>query len=619
MLLRNRLVLPCLLLAAVTVADEPADARIRHWIDQLGTGDVEARRVARLNLAALAPDCEDALIEAIARAANAPADIRWTACTPALARRWNAALALGEVGGARSVTALRERLADPTEHLAVAAFAAISLARLGDAAAVPDLVARLDQREDPAEAPARATLDPDFARQAAAFALGTFRTGEASAALVRVAGSREAPPRLRGLCILALGGRWTNPEVAGALLAGYRIELREVRVPSWIPYEALAIALACESLPPEIREGSPLLGVLLTPRSHATRTAAALSLSRMEGSSPALRGEMGESSDARVQATCHLSLAARGEGDPEAVRTLLRASSQDAEARRLCCAAMEPFPGARADLLAAAQRDIDQRVRAEALRSLHATGSIGEADRLRLFRSSAPYGMKIAILEGLLAPAVAPAPDLLTIALADTSDGIRWLAAAACGGTPGRDVEAHLRRALTDRNGDVREQACLALGRIGVTGDSRSALQRCANTDDWDRVRAAAHLALGGPVPIAPAGLEAGRRFPIAPLPAGALDREIARRRRTLLAELLQAVPGQDAGGTRVPSNSMQRPDGPDPSQKYDLGELAWMIGMEAVKPDPTDPANDLRYEIGPRGYEIGPRGPQGTPAPAAR
>ena len=405
---------------------------------------------------------------------------------------------LGRLGGAETVAALRERLAASGEQPAVRAAAATALGRLADPAAVPELVAALDQTDL-------------FARHAAFQALNTLGRAkpEVWPDLVRrlVAVSAETRETLS----FALRRTW-DPAIAEALAgafatttdAGARETLASLlgdllrRHPRWDGgWWAYHPALAPAPEPSEDWEATPrvaeaLRAALAAPEEPVRRIAVeAFTRTGFRTAGPWLRERFDAARDtatrqrilealSRLQdpATSGIALKALADGDPELVGTAIRvvsARNAPESVPGLVRLANTPGPN-RAPAVAALGRlrapeaatavvlaasDVDPAVRIAALGALgdgrfpgalpalaKAAAGTNSADRLAAVRALGRLGNTDAVPE-LLRHAKDPSlrSDVLE-ALAKTPDA--------------RALDAYV-DALSDRNPAVR-----ALGRSAV-------------------------------------------------------------------------------------------------------------------------------------------------------
>jgi HEAT repeat protein len=312
--------------------------------------------------------------------------------------------------------------------------AAKALGRIGDAAAVPGLLAALGD------------ADADV-RRAAAKALGEI--GDAAAVPGLLAALRDADWRVRWAAAKALG------EIGAPAVPGLLAALRDE---SWQVCEAAAEALG------EI--GAPVVpGLLAALRDADWRVRRAAAWALRIGDAAAVPGLLAALRDAywRVREAAAKAL---GEiGDAAAVPGLLAALRDAyADVREAAAKALGWIGDAAAvPGLLAALRDAYWRVREAAAKAL---GWIGDA----------------AAVPGLLA------------ALRDASWYVRWAAAAALGRI-GAPAVPGLLAALRDADADVREAAAKASGWIG---DAAAVPGLLAALRDADAdVRQAAAKALG--------------------------------------------------------------------------------------------------------------------------
>jgi HEAT repeat protein len=360
-----------------------------------------------------------------------------------------AAAALGRIGDAAAVPGLLAALRD--ESWQVREAAAEALGEIG-APAVPGLLAALrDAEEDVREAAAKALEQigapavpgllaalrdaEEDVREAAAEALGEI--GDAAVVPGLLAALGDADERVREAAAAALG-QIGAPAVPG-LLAALRDE-------SWQVRGAAAKALG------EIGDAAAVPGLLaaLGDAVWWVRQVAAKALGRI-GDAAAVPGLLAALGDA-VGCVRWVAAEALGRiGDAAAVPGLL-----------------------------AALRDADWRVRWEAARAL---GEIGDA----------------AAVPGLLA------------ALGDAVGCVRWVAAAALGRIGDAAAVPGLLAALRDADADVREAAAAALGRIGDAAAVPGLLAALRDADADVREAAAWALRKIGDAAVVPGLLAALR------------------------------------------------------------------------------------------------------------
>jgi HEAT repeat protein len=385
-----------------------------------------------------------------------------------------AAAALGQIGDAAAVPGLLAALDDANADVRRAAAA---LGEIGYAAAVPGLLAALDDAE------ARV-------REAAAAALE--RIGDAAAVPGLLHALRDAEARVREAAAKALGQIGDATAVPGLLHA--------LGDTAWLVRAAAAEALG--------RIGAPAVPGLLAALGDAdanVREAAAAALGQI-GDAAAVPGLLAALGDADADVR-EAAAAALGQiGDAAAVPGLLAAlGDADADVREAAAAALGQIGDAAAvPGLLAALGDADEDVREAAAAAL---GEIGDA----------------AAVPGLLA------------ALGDAEANVRQAAAAALGEIGDAAAVPGLLAALGDADWRVRRAAAAALGEIGDAAAVPGLLAALGDAD-W-RVRRAAAAALGeiGDAAAVPGLLAA----------LGDADADVRRAAAAALGEIgAPAVPG---------------------------------------------------------------------------
>jgi HEAT repeat protein len=412
-----------------------------------------------------------------------------------------AARALRRIGDAAAVPGLLAALGDANADVRRAAAA---LGEIGYAAAVPGLLAALDDAE------ARV-------REAAAAALREI--GYAAAVPGLLAALGDADWRVRRAAAAALG-QIGAPAVPG-LLAALRDADADVR-------EAAAAALG------EIGDAAAVPGLLaaLGDADWNVREAAAAALEQIgDAAVPGLLAALGDA-DADVR---RAAAAALGQiGDAAAVPGLLAAlGDADADVRRAAAAALGEIGDAAAvPGLLAALGDASWYVRWAAAAALGEIGdaaavpgllaALGDADANVREAAAAALGEigDAAAVPGLLAALgdadanvreaaaalgeigdAAAVPGLLA-ALGDADANVREAAAAALGEIGDAAAVPGLLAALGDADEDVREAAAAALGEIGDAAAVPGLLHALGDTAWW--VRAVAAAALRNLLPASP-------------------------------------------------------------------------------------------------------------------
>jgi HEAT repeat protein len=346
----------------------------------------------------------------------------------------------------------------------VRAAAARAWREIGDAAAVPGLLAALgDADANMREAAAEALGEigaPAVPGLLAALRDESWQVREAAAKALEQIGAPAVP----GLLAALRDESWQVREAAAKALEQIGAPavpglLAALRDESWQVREAAAKALE--------QIGAPAVPGLLAALRDAdwnARRAAAEALGEI-GDAAAVPGLLAALRDADADVRREAAWALGRIGDAAAVPGLLAAlRDADADVRWAAAWALRKIgdaavvPG-----LLAALRDADWRVRWEAAAAL---GEIGDA----------------AVVPGLLA------------ALGDADANVRWAAAAALGEIGDAAAVPGLLAALRDADADVRWAAAAALGRIG---DAAAVLGLVAALRDADeRVREAAAWAL---------------------------------------------------------------------------------------------------------------------------
>jgi HEAT repeat protein len=329
-----------------------------------------------------------------------------------------------------AASALVAVLTDPNEDLASGA--AVALGRIGGAAAVPPLLARLRDRA------AHPTV-----REAAALGLGLLpRDADGAAvraALDSVAISGTEPERLRAMAVYALGAR--GDAASGALF-------RDIGAGDDAPLDVVCAARTAVGMMGGEGARADLEGWLAKSGGDdaaTLRVYAAHGLARLGDASalPAL-WKAAKDRDPRVRAASIAAIGAIGAPDDETVRVLTSALRDDVSPCR-CAAALAL--GATGDRHARAPLE-------EALR-----GKDG------MLRCHAALGL------GLLARRMgdATAAGAVALLLPQRSDrDLRGAAALACGLARMRTAVADLRAIAQDSvAGEPRAYAAIALGMLG--------------------------------------------------------------------------------------------------------------------------------------------------------
>jgi HEAT repeat protein len=375
-----------------------------------------------------------------------------------------AARALREIGDAAAVPGLLAALRDASWYVREAAAAA--LGEIGDAAAVPGLLAALGD------------ADADV-RRAAAAALGQIG---APAVPGLLAALRDASWYVREAAAAALGEIGDAAAVPGLLAA--------LGDADWNVREAAAAALG------EI--GAPAVPGLLAALRDAeeyVRRAAAAAL-REIGDAAAVPGLLAALRDASWYVRRAAARALRRIGDAAAVPGLLAAlRDADADMRRAAAAALGEIGDAAAvPGLLAALRDADWWVRWAAARALGLIGAPAVPGLLAALRDASWYVRRAAAWAlGEIGDAAA-VPGLLA-ALGDADEDVRRAAAWALGEIGDAAAVPGLLAALRDADADVRQAAAWALGEIGDAAAVPGLLAALGNADE--QVRQAAAWALG--------------------------------------------------------------------------------------------------------------------------
>jgi HEAT repeat protein len=368
-----------------------------------------------------------------------------------------AAEALGEIG-APAVPGLLAALRDADWQVRRAAAAA--LREIGDAAAVPGLLAAL--------------RDADWVvRREAAEALGEI--GDAAAVPGLLAALRDADWVVRREAAEALGEIGDAAAVPGLLAA--------LRDADWVAAEALG----------RIGDAAAVPGLLaaLGDADADVRRAAAAALGEI-GDAAAVPGLLAALRDADWVAAEALGRI----GDAAAVPGLLAAlGDTNADVRRAAAEALGEIGDAAAvPGLLAALRDADWRVRWAAARALGLIGALAVPGLLAaLGDTNADVRRAAAAALGEIGDAAA-VPGLLA-ALGDADEDVREAAAAALGEIGDAAAVPGLLAALGDADEDVRRAAAAALGEIGDAAAVPGLLAALRDAD-W-RVRRAAAAALG--------------------------------------------------------------------------------------------------------------------------
>ncbi|WP_028459444.1 HEAT repeat domain-containing protein [Chloroflexus sp. Y-396-1] len=354
---------------------------------------------------------------------------------------WNARRAAAEALvqiGAAAVPGLLAALRDASEW--VRQVAASALGRIGDAAAVPELLHALRD------------ANPDV-REAAAGALG--RIGDAAAVPELLHALRDANPGVHEAAVEALR-QIGAPAVPGLLAA-----LRDAR--EWVRQVA-ARALG------RIGDAAAVPGLLhaLRDASEWVRKAAAEALGRI-GDAAAVPGLLHALRDASEWVRKAAAEALGRIGDAAAVSGLLQAlGDTDWNARRAAAKALGEIGDAAAvPGLLAALRDANPDVREAAAEALGEIGDAAAVPGLLAALGDANADVREAAAEALGEIGDAAAVPGLLAALGDANPDVREAAAEALGRIGDAAAVPGLLAALRDANPDVREAAAEALGEIG--------------------------------------------------------------------------------------------------------------------------------------------------------
>ncbi len=403
--------------------------------------------------------------------------------------------------GTMATPALLELLVDPSRAVA-RVWAARILGQIGDARAVDDLVARLNDRDD-------------RLRMAAAEALGAIGDPRALQSIVR-ATLRDPAPQVRAHAAGAVaqieGERAVDVMVAALADPDYATRIRALeafetmRVEDTSPLEA-----ALRDPNAEVRRRAALalerVGYLdrvvaqLTAGDQATRTRAYAALS--------LLGEVGLA-DSVASYVNHASfevraVAARACGDLGAARfapVLLRAIDDEAwPVRAAVCEALgrlkhDEAPAALMRALADAEEAVREAA-AEALTSYapELFGSHVDSFAAIYELGSIVVRKSLVVIAGRVQH---PAADALLVrAASDPSDAVRLPAVAALGGRPDEVKVQPLVARLTDASLDVRMAAVTALGSVARTDAFEGLLRALPGAPREVRDRIADSLARG--------------------------------------------------------------------------------------------------------------------------
>ena len=424
------------------------------------------RRSAAYGLVGFGEGAVDALVEALG-------DDHWRV------RDW-ATFALGEIGSARAVEPLCQRLGDEGEHEHVRWGAAKALGKIGDARATPPLLDALGSK------------DMNL-RYSAAHALGELGDPRAVKALIERLLDEHEDDDVRSAAAYALGDI-ADPGALDALLEALRIGSTRVR---W----SAAVALG------KIRDPRAVDGLLkaLRDEDRGVRAQAAAALGEIgHGAAlPRLIAALGDE-DPGVAATAAEALGKIK--TPQALDHLLSALGDEREAVREGAAwAVGEFREVRTvDALLPLLDDEGYRVPSCAGEAL---GKIGHARALpaliRVLRSARPFGrLSAAWALGKIgdARAVEPLIDLFRDedrhregVASGTAMTLGEAGGWALVGLGDAAVDA-LNGALEDPDRVVRRFAAVALGHIGTT-DAATALRKALqDTDKSVRLQAAEAL-----------------------------------------------------------------------------------------------------------------------------
>jgi len=343
--------------------------------------------------------------------------------------------------------------------------AAAALGRIGDAAAVPGLLAAL--RDESRQV-----------REAAAEALGEIG---APAVPGLLAALRDADWRVRRAAAAALGEIGDAAAVPG-LLAALRDE-------SWQVREAAAAALGEIGAP-----AVPGLLAALGDESWQVREAAAAALGEI--GAPAVPGLLAALGDANANVRQAAAEALGQIGDATAVPGLLHAL-RDAEARvrRAAAAALGEIGAPAVPGLLAALRDAEARVRRAAAATLGEIGDAAAVPGLLAALGDADADVRRAAAEALGQIGDAAAVPGLLHALGDADEDVRQAAARALGQIGDAAAVPGLLHALGDADADVRQAAAWALGQLGDATAVPGLLHALGDANA--NVRQAAAAALG--------------------------------------------------------------------------------------------------------------------------
>jgi HEAT repeat protein len=414
-----------------------------------------------------------------------------------------AAAALGEIGDAAAVPGLLAALGDADED--VRQVAAAALREIGDAAAVPGLLAALG--------------DADAnVREAAAAALGEI--GDAAAVPGLLAALRDAEEDVRRAAAAALG-QIGAPAVPG-LLAALGDAEEDVR-------EAAAAALG------EIGDAAAVPGLLATlgDADWRVRRAAAAALGEI-GDAAAVPGLLAALGDAEEDVR-EAAAAALGQIGAPAVPGLLAALRDADWWVRRAAALGEIGDAAAVPGLLAALGDADWNVREAAAAALKQIGTPAVPGLLAaLGDANADVRRAAAWALGQIGNAAA-VPGLLA-ALGDADADVRRAAAAALGEIGDAAAVPGLLAALGDADADVRRAAAAALGEIGDAAAVPGLLAALGDADADVRRAAAAALGEIGDAAAVPGLLAA----------LGDADADVRRAAAAALGEIgdAAAVPG---------------------------------------------------------------------------
>jgi HEAT repeat protein len=439
-----------------------------------------------------------------------------------------AARALREIGDAAAVPGLLAALGDASWYVREAAAAA--LGEIGDAAAVPGLLAALRDAEEDVRRAAAAALGQigapavpgllaalrdaeEDVRRAAAAALGQIG---APAVPGLLAALRDAEEDVRRAAAAALGEIGDAAAVPGLLAA--------LGDASWYVREAAAAALGQIGAPAvpgllaalrdadwrvrraaaaalrRIGDAAAVPGLLAALRDAewSVREVAAAALKQI--GTPAVPGLLAALGDANADVRRAAAWALGQIGNAAAVPGLLAAlGDADADVRRAAAAALREIGDAAAvPGLLAALRDAEEDVRRAAAAAL---GQIGAPAVPGLLAALGDADWRVRRAAAALGQIGAPAVPGLLAALRDADADVRRAAAAALREIGDAAAVPGLLAALGDASWYVREAAAAALGQIGAP--AVPGLLAALRDADW-RVRRAAAAALRNLLPASP-------------------------------------------------------------------------------------------------------------------